>query len=161
VKRLALTFALVSIATLTAGQALAGGGVGAPELDGATKKSGPWVQEQSVKVRKARTLYVRVKSTHDAKQAVTITEETDPTSGLDDYRRKWTFKGKDVSHDVQTSGYGFSLKPGTKKKFSVRVKPRVDDPRAACLYSSVAVDDPPSAAVGAFFSINQPGFCSG
>jgi hypothetical protein len=116
-----LVSAGVLLVVLTAcASALAHGGDGYV-VQNAKHKRGPWVNSpQKVKLAegKSKNLYVRIKNTSDAKEGVELTETG--AVGAPYYHYSW-FKGKtDISHDVQTSGYDFSLKPDRKKRFRIK-----------------------------------------
>ena len=151
-----LATALAAVLALSA-IALAHGGPGTPKPTGAKHKDGPYSKELNVGVHKPRNLYVKVKSTYDQPQDATITEQV---AGHDeDYHVSW-FKGKtDLSHDVQTSGYDFTLRPATPRLFRVRVKPLVDQPRKFCLYANPTVTVPSTGTFGPFFAINNNHAC--
>jgi hypothetical protein len=128
------------------------GGPGTPVLKGAKKKAGPYKRSLSVNVQERKNLFVKVKSTADSKQAATLFEGA--IDMVDDFDIKW-FKGKqDVTHDAQTSGHEFTLRPNRPKIFRVRVKPAVGNPGPMCLYAIVDVTDPVTDGVGPFFKIN-------
>jgi hypothetical protein len=130
----------------------AGGPAGTPVLKGAKKKAGPYKRTHSVKVQQRRNLYVKVKSTANSKQTATLYQGA--VDMLGDYSVDW-FKGKrDVTHDVQTSGYEFTLRQNRPRLFRAKLKPVVDNPGPLCLYSIVEVTEPPTATAGSFFKIN-------
>ena len=85
-------------------------------------------------------LRARDQHLHSGQNAV-LTEGS--VGSTDDYKFKWFRGNEDISHDVQTSGYEFGLPAEAKRKFRVQIKPRVDHPGTACLYSNVSVDTPP------------------
>jgi hypothetical protein len=152
-------FSLVLILALGVGATVAiGGGPGTPRLTGAKKKSGPYEKELRVKVRQqGRSVFVRVKSTHDARQKATIQEGlVGPGDPEADWQINWFRRDQDVSHDVQTSGYDFRLRPHKSKRFRVKLKPNVASPDPFCLYSNVQVDEPTTGRSGPFFAVNGP-----
>jgi hypothetical protein len=157
--KLRAVFLLVVALALGLGATAAiGGGPGTPRLTGAKKKSGPYEKELHVKVRdKGRNVFVRVKSTYDARQQATIEERLiGPGDPEGDWQINW-FRGEnDVSHDVQTSGYDFRLRPHRSKRFRVKLKPNVGGPDPFCLYSNVQVDEPTTGRNGPFFGVNGP-----
>jgi len=152
-------FSIVLILALLVGATVAiGGGPGTPRLTGAKKKSGPYEKELRVKVRQqGRSVFVRVKSTHDARQKATIEERfVGPGDPEADWQINWFRGDQDVSHDVQTSGYEFGLRPHRAKRFRVKVKPNVATPDPFCLFSNVQVDEPTTGRNGPFFAVNGP-----
>jgi hypothetical protein len=103
----------------------------------AKHKAGPWKHGAHVQIPtgEAKNVYLRIKNVTSPAQSldVTLTEGTD--GGLPDYRHTWFkgFKGDtDISHDVQTSGYDFTLRHGKTKRFRVRVK-AIDGSNPECL----------------------------
>jgi hypothetical protein len=143
---------LLAFAGLVLAVPATAGGPGTPVLKGAKKKAGPYKRTLAVNVQERKNLFVKVKSTADFKQTATLSEGA--AGMLGDFSAKW-FKGKkDVSHDVQTSGHEFTLRPNRPKLFRVRVKPEVDNPGPLCLYSNVQVTEPTTGATGPFFKIN-------
>ena len=94
-----------------------------------------------IKSKRAKDAYVRVTSTYTSTQNAVLTEVS--VGSADDYKFKWFRGNEDISHDVQTSGYEFELPAAGKRKFRVQIKPRVNNPGTACLYSNVGVDTPP------------------
>jgi hypothetical protein len=144
-------------ASLIAVPAIAGG-PGTPKVTGAKQKDGPYSLKTNVKLKRAKNLYVKVKSTHDQNQTATISENR-IGPGETDYQVNWFRGDENISHDVQTSGYDFPLKPEKAKIFRVRVKPEADAPRKMCLYSNVQVDVPTTGINGAFFAIKRKNVC--
>jgi hypothetical protein len=134
------------------------GGPGTPKVTGAKQKDGPYALKQNVRIKRAKSLYVKVKSTHDQNQTATLAQNV-VGPGDADYQIDWFRGDEDISHDVQTSGYDFPLKPEKAKIFRVRVKPEADAPRKLCLYSNVQVDVPSTGTNGAFFAIKRKDVC--
>jgi hypothetical protein len=132
---------------------------GQPLLDASLKKSGPYGADVFVKSKHAKDAYVRVTSTHTSTQNAVLTEAS--VGATDDYKFKWFRGNEDISHDVQTSGYGFGLPAAAKRKFRVQIKPRVNNPGTACLYSNVSVDTPPFTpdTSGAFIALHKANGC--
>lgn len=134
---------------------------GEPVLAQAAKhKHGPWktgTHPVDIPAGQKRSLYVRIKNTSAPahKQHVMLTEGTD--GGPPDYHNSWFKDKKDISHDVQTSGYDFTLKPGQAKRFRVRVKVD-DDSNPECLFGSFHVESEVSD-FSAGFNVNGHGFC--
>jgi hypothetical protein len=103
----------------------------------AKHKDGPWKHGAHVQIPtgEKKSLYLRIKNVTSPAQSLdaTLTEGTD--GGPPDYRHTW-FKGfagdTDISHDVQTSGYDFTLRHGKTKRFRVRVK-AIDGSNPECL----------------------------
>jgi hypothetical protein len=152
---------ILCLAVLCAGLAVApavAGGPGTPKVTGAKHKDGPYALTTHVKLKRAKNVYVKVKSTHDQNQTATLTEGS-VGPGDADYQVKWFRGDEDISHDVQTSGYDFTLKPEKAKIFRVRVKPEADSPRKVCLFSNVQVDVPSTGTDGAFFAIKRKNVC--
>jgi hypothetical protein len=134
---------------------------GDPVLAQAAKqKHGPWsghTLSVAIPAGDKRSLYVRIKNTSSPAhtQQVVLTEGTD--GGPPDYHHRW-FKGDtDISHDVQTSGYDFSLKHGKTKRFRVRVTVN-DDSIAECLLASMHIE-PENLDVSPTFNVNGHGAC--
>lgn len=135
------------------------GDPGAPKLKAAKQKSGPYHNQIHVNVGdQRRRVFVRVISTHDSLQQATITEGlAGPGDPEADYQIDWFRKDENVSHDIQTSGYEFNLKPDAKKLFHVKLRANVGNPDPFCLYTQVTVDQPPTGAVaGPFIAVNGP-----
>ena len=109
-----------------------------------------------VGVTEKRNLYVKVISTTNQAQNVSLFENA--TSGVSDFQIRWFKRDVDVSHDVQTSGHDFVLKPDRAKLFRARIKPLDDTPGTICLYPSVKVSSGP-ALFGGRFAINNSGAC--
>jgi hypothetical protein len=156
--RAALFSLVVVLALGFAGAVAIGGGPGTPRLTGAKKRSGPYEQQLRVKVRhKGRSVFVRVKSTHGSRQKATIVEQlAGPGDPQTEWQINWFRKDQDVSHDVQTAGYEFGLRPHKSKRFRVRIKPNVGGPDPFCLYSNVQVDEPTTGTDGPFIAVNGP-----
>jgi hypothetical protein len=130
----------------------AGAPAGTPVLKGAKKKAGPYKRSLAVNVQERKNLFVKVKSRANSKQTATLLQGA--VDMVKDFDIDW-FKGKqDISHDVQTSGHEFMLRPNRPKIFRVRVTPVVGSPGPLCLYSNVQVTEPPTGTVGSFFKIN-------
>ena len=133
------------------------GGPGTPITEGSKSNSGPWEQDIFSKGKRPVTFYMRVTSTHDANQSGTLTELT--AGNADNYKFKWFASKTDISHDVQTSGYEFSLPTGDKRKFKIKVKLRVNKPKFACLYANVQVDVPSTGDDGPYFALRRETAC--
>ena len=156
-RRIACVLALALVGALVAVPAMAGG-PGTPITEGSKSKSGPWKKVVFSKGLRTSKFYMRVTNTHSSDQTAVLTEQS-VGPGVTEYRFRW-FKGKqDISHDVQTSGYEFSLPEGSKRKFKVKAKPREDRPKAACLYANVQVDDPTTGVNGPFFALRKREAC--
>jgi hypothetical protein len=156
--KLRVALLCLAIVLLTTAAAAVAGGPGTPVLKGAKKKSGPYSSELRVKVGdERRNVFVRVKSTHDATQTATLTEgragQGDPEA---DYHVDWFRGKKDVSHDMQTSGYEFTLKPNKPKLFRARLRAEANNPEDFCLYTNVQVDEPSTGTIGPLIAVNGP-----
>ena len=150
---------LVLLLVLGLGTTVAtGGGPGTPRLTGAKKKSGPYEPKLRVKVRSnGRNVFVRVKSTYDSRQKAHMVEGlSGPGDPEADWQINWFRGDEDVSHDMQTSGYDFRLRPHKSKRFRVRLKPNVGGADPFCLYSNVQVDEPTTGRSGPFIAVNGP-----
>jgi hypothetical protein len=131
------------------------GGPGTPKLKGAKHKAGPYSGELRVRVKDSpRSVYVKVISTYSSSQDATITEGL--VGNEQGFLVKWYRGSNDISHDVQTSGFDFKLKPDHPKLFRARVKPLSAQPGKVCLYSNVQVTVPSTGRNGPFFAINGP-----
>ena len=153
----AAVFSLVVVLALGLA-AVASGGPGTPRLTGAKKKSGPYAKELRVKVlEEGRNVFVRVKSTHDKRQKAHMVEGiAGPGDPGSDWQINWFRGDQDVSHDMQTSGYDFRLRPHKSKRFRVRIEPNVGSPDPFCLFSNVQVDEPTTGRTGPFIAVNGP-----
>lgn len=71
------------------------------------------------------TYFWKVENTHGSDLDLTFDDAATSDGAPNGYRITW-FKGKkqkkDISHDVQTSGYGYTIKDGKTKYFNATVK---------------------------------------
>jgi hypothetical protein len=149
--RLVVAGGLLLVLAILAATALARGGNGYV-VENAKHGSGPWkTNSQRVKIKqgKSKNLFVRIKNGSGATRSVTLNE--DGAVGPPDYHYSW-FKGKDdISHDVQTSGYDFSLKGHKKKKFRIRATANNASAKD-CVFGRFSVDG--DGGVSGGFRIN-------
>jgi hypothetical protein len=151
-----VSVASLAVAILIAGSAGAAE-PGQPVLDSSLKKNGPFGGNVFIKSEQAKDAYVRVRSTWSDQTAV-IREQV--AGSGEDYRFKWFRGNEDISHDVQTSGYEFELPGDGARKFRVQIKPQVNKPGKACLYTHVAVDTPPAVSTtGGFVALHKQNAC--
>jgi hypothetical protein len=151
----------VGVAFLAAAILLTGSAVaaepGQPILDSSLKKNGPFGGSVFVKSKETEDAYIRVTSTYSDQTAV-ITQES--VGSADDYKFKWFRGNEDISHDVRTAGYEFELPAAGTRKFRVQIKPRVNKPDTACVYTHVAVDNPPFVTTtGGFVALHKSDAC--
>jgi hypothetical protein len=123
-----------------------------PKVKASKKKSGPYAAAfVPVKVSEPRNLYVKVISKAANAEEVLLYEQAGGYP--EDYSIKW-FKGKkDISHDVQTGVYEFTLRPDKPRLFRLRMKPDVPGkPRGVCI--TPVVDDGSGEVSGGQFGVN-------
>lgn len=143
------------VACLLAGIAMAG----APgiNLKGAKRADGPYRELVRVNVTDPRNLYVKAVNRSDDAIEATLSEQTFGPGSGGDYEFTWFRGDTDISHDVQTSGYDFSIPSDKARKFRVRVKPDVPDPARVCLNPTMT--GPAFGGNDAFFAINGRRAC--
>jgi hypothetical protein len=102
------------------------------EVTAAKKADGNYtdgIQSANVSQGKTKLFFWRVESTSLNDQPISFDDAATADSGGEDYRIKW-YKGKkpkgskDISHDVQTAGFNFTLKAGKRKHFTAEVTPK-------------------------------------
>jgi hypothetical protein len=150
-----LLVCLVALAPLANAQ------FGAPDLDVAKHADGPW-RNHSVNVHMAqgetKTLYLRVKNTTDPPQGqdATLRDATPhPPGETPPYQVSWYRRDKDISDDVQTGGYDFSLRPHDPKRFRLKVT-AIDASRGECVAADVHASPGGGGADLGVFHINLP-----
>ena len=128
----------------------------------AKQKDGPYqVHEPGkgalhVNVDDPRSLYVKALNKARSRKTVRLFEEACCAPNMDDYSLDW-FKGdQDITHDVQTSGHEFKLKPDRARRFRVRVKPETVTPGSFCLFPYVEFG---SNTAQSYFAINSKTAC--
>ena len=113
----------------------------------------------SIEQGEKKLFFWRVESLSATDRTVRFDDAVTGDSGGEDYKIKW-FKGKkpkavkDVTHDIQTAGFEFTLKAEKRKFFTAKVSPK---PGAGplCL-GGQAQDDPITTSDAAYFSVNGP-----
>jgi hypothetical protein len=53
----------------------------------------------------------------------------------------------------------FALPEDDKRKFKVTAKPRANEPKRACLFGTVQVDNPTNSVNGPFFALRKRDAC--
>src|SRR5262245_17117118 len=107
--RLRITLLLTGLATLAlAGPAFSGS---FPKLKGSKTADGPFRTDTFLNIQQKRNLYTKILSTDlEARRWSLYEQQGGPGDG--DYDIKWFDGDENISHDVQTGGYRFKLKPG-------------------------------------------------
>ena len=151
-------FAAMLGAAAIAAPALAGG-AGAPKVRTAKSAGGPYGKVTSLHVPngESRTGYVKVISTVGEAQDATLTTGCILIAkrGECPIVTRW-FKGKkNISGDVHTTGYEFTLRPDRPKRFKVRFKATSDATR--CIVARV--DAPPDLDGFGYFAVNGQHAC--
>jgi len=128
----------------------------AKKVDG-NYKDGP--TNASVQSGEAKLFFWRVENLSASDRSMIFDDAATDDSGGDDYTIKW-FKGKqpkasrNISHDVQTSGFEFTLKAERRKFFTAKVKAK---PGAGILcLGGQAHDDPVTTSDASYFFVNGP-----
>ncbi len=122
-------------------------------------KDGP--ANASIEQGEKKLFYWRVENFSATDRTVRFDDAATGDAGGEDYNIKW-FKGKkakgskDVTHDVQTAGFEFTLKAEKSKFFTAKVSPK---PGAGTLcLGGQAQDDPITTSDASYFQVN--GLCT-
>lgn len=128
------------------------------EILAAKSKDGKYKEYQKVTLKsgKKHTYFWKVTNTHGSDLQLTFDDAATMDGAPNGYRIYW-FKGKkqkkDISHDVQTSGYDFTVADGKTKYFNAVVKAQASPASDFCLGGQAGSAALPSYD-SAYFGLN-------